>query len=152
MTARWGQITVKEIVSAIGGKQIKGSPDKLIGGLSTDSRKMISGNIFLALKGPVYDGHDFLSDAVRAGASGVIVESGTNGYKQISSNNLAIITVLSTLEALGDLALWWRKKWAEKKFEASISEKIRESITRGSWARRKYELQGCGYQYHIYCD
>ncbi len=75
---------------------------------------MISGYIFLALKGSIYDGHNFLSDAVNAGASGVIVESGDNGYKKLLSNNLAVITVSSTLKALGDLALWWRKKWAGK--------------------------------------
>jgi len=114
MPAKWGEITVKEIASAIGGRQMTGSPDKLIGGLSTDSRRMISGHIFFALRGAVYDGHNFLSDAVNAGASGIIAESGTNGYKKLSGKDLAVITVPSTLNALGDLALWWRKKWAAK--------------------------------------
>jgi UDP-N-acetylmuramoyl-tripeptide--D-alanyl-D-alanine ligase len=114
MTAKWGEITASEIASAIGGQQINGSPGKLVGGLSTDSRSMLSGHMFLALRGSIYDGHNFLPDAVNAGASGVIVESGANGCKRLSADNLAVITVPSTLKALGDLALWWRKKWAGK--------------------------------------
>lgn len=111
MTVKWGEITVKEIVSAIGGRQVSGSPDAHINGISTDSRKMIPGYMFLALKGERYDGHDFLAKAVSAGAAGLIVEAGTTIKNKFSYNNLAIITVLSTLKALGDLALWWRKEW-----------------------------------------
>ena len=111
MTAKWGEITVKEVVSAIGGRQMSGSPDELMEGLSTDSRRMIPGHMFLALKGEIYDGHNFLDEAIDAGAAGIIVQSDTIRHEEISANNLAIITVSSTLKALGDLALWWRKQW-----------------------------------------
>jgi UDP-N-acetylmuramoyl-tripeptide--D-alanyl-D-alanine ligase len=111
MCQKWGEITVNEVVSAIGGRQISGSPDKFIRGLSTDSRRMIPGDMFLALKGEIYDGHNFLAEAINAGAAGVIIESNNNRRKELSINNLAVITVSSTLKALGDLALWWRKQW-----------------------------------------
>lgn len=114
MTAKWGEITVNEVVSAIGGRQISGSPDELIRGLSTDSRRTIPGHIFLALKGEFYNGHNFLADATNAGAAGVIVQSDTAIPQELSTNSLVVITVSSTLKALGDLALWWRRQWGAR--------------------------------------
>jgi len=111
MTAKWGEITVKEISSVIQGRQISGLPDELIHGLSIDSRKISSGQIFLALKGERYDGHTFLTNAINAGAMGVIMEAGTRISETLLRNNVAVITVSSTRKALGDLALWWRKQW-----------------------------------------
>ena len=111
MGAQWGKIAVKEVVSALGGRQISGSPERFVRGLSTDSRRMAPGHMFLALRGERYDGHSFLSEAVDAGAAGVIVESDTAISQELTDNNLAVITVSSTLEALGDLAMWWRRQW-----------------------------------------
>jgi UDP-N-acetylmuramoyl-tripeptide--D-alanyl-D-alanine ligase len=111
MAARWGQITVREIASAMGGKIVSGPSDVSVSGLSTDSRTVTPGQIFLALKGEHYDGHDFLSAAVKGGAAGVIVETSAIVPQELSAGNLAVIRVGSTLEALGDLALWWRKHW-----------------------------------------
>jgi UDP-N-acetylmuramoyl-tripeptide--D-alanyl-D-alanine ligase len=114
MAAKWGEITVKEVSSAINGRQISGSPDEFVDGLSTDSRKMKPGYIFLALKGERYDGHNFLNNAINAGAMGVIVEPDSTITKKSFSNNLVVINVSSTLKALGDLASWWRKQWQGK--------------------------------------
>ena len=114
MAAKWGEITVKEVSSAINGRQISGSPDEFVKGLSTDSRKMTPGHIFLAIKGERYDGHNFLTNAINAGAVGVIVESDTYIAKELLDKNLVVINVSSTLKALGDLASWWRKQWGGK--------------------------------------
>ena len=114
MATKLGEITIKELVSAIGGRQISGPPDKLVRGLSTDSRRMAPGYMFLALRGERYDGHDFLAGAVNAGAAGVIVQSDKTIPKELTTNNLVVITVSSTLKALGDLALWWRRHWGGK--------------------------------------
>ncbi len=114
MTAKWGEITVKEVSSAINGWQISGSADEFVKGLSTDSRKMTPGYIFLALKGERYDGHSFLNNAINAGAMGVIVEPDTTIAKELFNNNLVVINVPSTLKALGDLASWWRRQWQGK--------------------------------------
>jgi UDP-N-acetylmuramoyl-tripeptide--D-alanyl-D-alanine ligase len=111
MAARWGEITVREVASAMGGRIVSGPPDAPLSGLSTDSRTLTPGQVFLALRGERYDGHDFLSDAVNGGAAGVIVETLTSVPLEVSAQNLAVITVKSTLDALGDLALWWRKHW-----------------------------------------
>ena len=114
MTAQWGEINAQEIATQMGGRQISGSPDVALGGLSTDSRTIAPGSIFLALKGERYDGHHFLTDAVNAGNAGVIVEHGTTIPQDFATKGLVVITVVSTLEALGDLALWWRKQWGGK--------------------------------------
>jgi UDP-N-acetylmuramoyl-tripeptide--D-alanyl-D-alanine ligase len=111
MAAKWGDIAVKEISSAVRGRQISGSPDELINGLSIDSRKMSPGHIFLALKGERYNGHNFLTHAVNAGAIGVVVEAGTHIPEKLLHRNVSVITVSSTIKALGDLALWWRRQW-----------------------------------------
>ena len=111
MGVEWEKTAVKQVVSALGARQISGSPDKLMRGLSTDSRRMVPGHMFLALRGERYDGHDFLAEAVDAGAAGVMVESATTIPNELRNNNLVVITVSSTIKALGDLAMWWRRQW-----------------------------------------
>jgi len=90
---------------------VSGPQDVPLSGLSTDSRTLTPGQVFLALRGERYDGHDFLSAAVNGGAAAAIVETPTTVPQGLRAQNLAMITVKSTLEALGDLALWWRKQW-----------------------------------------
>ena len=111
MRVKWGEITVEEIASALGGRRISGSADKCVRGLSTDTRKMAPGHLFLALRGERYDGHDFLAEAINAAAAGLIVQSERAIPEELRGNNLVVITVSSTLKALGDLAQWWRRQW-----------------------------------------
>jgi UDP-N-acetylmuramoyl-tripeptide--D-alanyl-D-alanine ligase len=111
MAVRWGEISIGKIVTAIGGSRVSGPPDRITQGLCTDSRSMVPGHLFLALKGERYDGHDFLGEAVRAGAGGLIVEAGRPFKEATAGRDIAVITVSSTLKALGDLAAWWRKQW-----------------------------------------
>jgi UDP-N-acetylmuramoyl-tripeptide--D-alanyl-D-alanine ligase len=111
MGVKWGEITVEQIASVLGGRQISGSADKRVRGLSTDTRRMALGHVFLALRGERYDGHDFLAEAINAGAAGLIVQSDSAIPKELRGNNLIVITVSSTLKALGDLAQWWRRQW-----------------------------------------
>lgn len=107
MTAEWGKITAKDIIKPLKGKLISGTAGPVLTGVSTDSRKIETGNLFLALMGERYDGHDFMEQAIEQGASGVVIEKGRK--KDISANNVAaIIEVQDTLKALGDLAGWWR--------------------------------------------
>jgi len=44
-----------------------------VSGITTDTRKIAKGNVFVALKGERFDGHDYLRDAVRDGAAAVVV-------------------------------------------------------------------------------
>ncbi|MFQ6618758.1 MAG: Mur ligase domain-containing protein, partial [Fidelibacterota bacterium] len=48
--------------------KILGDPDIEISGISNDSRSIKEGEIFVAVKGEIFDGHDFLKEAVKKGA------------------------------------------------------------------------------------
>jgi UDP-N-acetylmuramoyl-tripeptide--D-alanyl-D-alanine ligase len=107
MTAKWGEITAGDMVSPVQGKLIAGPPESVFLGLSTDSRNILPGQLFWALKGERYDGHDFLKQAVDKGAAGVVIEK-DHQPEFPRGSDLVVITVSDTLEALGDLARWWR--------------------------------------------
>ena len=63
MAARWGQVTAGEITTPIRGKLIAGDPTTAFEGLSTDSRQMRPGFLFVAIKGEHFDGHQFVDRA-----------------------------------------------------------------------------------------
>ncbi|MBU2499640.1 MAG: UDP-N-acetylmuramoyl-tripeptide--D-alanyl-D-alanine ligase [Proteobacteria bacterium] len=109
MAARWGIITAGEILSALHGELIGGSREATFAGLSTDSREIIPGSLFLALEGERFDGHDFIGKAVDKGATGVVMRKGRRPDLPVEKN-LVVITVSDTLKALGDLAGWWRRQ------------------------------------------
>ncbi len=113
MTARWGKITALEIVSATKGRLIHGDPHKCFAGFNSDSRNLNPGELFWALKGDRFDGHDFVKTAISQGAAGAVVEEGS----QVSRHHppdIAMIAVHDTLKALGDLAAWWRRQHTAK--------------------------------------
>jgi len=114
MAALWGAVTAREIFKAVKGIRISGSPHTVFDGFSTDSRTVRPGEIFCALKGERFDGHDFLSKALERGARGLLVEKAYRTSDQavsgLTSSEPVVITVKDCLEALGWLAAWWRHK------------------------------------------
>lgn len=101
-------LKTQEIVTATGGTLVRGNPDGVFGGLSTDSRDVAEGNLFVALAGERFDGHAFIPDAVKRGAAGLLVQR-----EAIESpDNTSVIRVDDTLRALGDIANLWRNKFA----------------------------------------
>ena len=109
MKAEWGDITVEEIIPSIKGRLVSGSAETALTGISTDSRRILPGQLFLALKGERYDGHDFMDRAIERGASAVIAER-VGGVGKPYDRNTAFIEVQDSLKALGDLANWWRRQ------------------------------------------
>lgn len=83
-------------------------------GVSTDSRRIREGELFFALCGNNFDGHDFVSEALQKGAKGAVVE------KEVSSVPMGkiLIRVSSTLQALGDIASAWRRGFRNLKLAA----------------------------------
>ncbi len=75
--------------------------------VSTDSRSIKLGQIFIALRGDNFDGHQYIDNAVQSGAGAVIAEK--SGEIKISGN-LPVFHVDDTLDALGNLAAFRRKK------------------------------------------
>ena len=67
-------MNIKQFFSGISGLKFKGSFDKPITGISSDSRTISPGNLFLARCGKTYNGCQFIQEAIDAGASGIITD------------------------------------------------------------------------------
>ena len=105
------QLTLKEVITAAGATLISGGRDAVFRGICTDSRLLISGNLFVALRGDNFDGHDFAQKALDLGAAGVVIsDAGKIDLKE--TGNAAVIKVADTLSALGDFAHYWRSKFS----------------------------------------
>jgi UDP-N-acetylmuramoyl-tripeptide--D-alanyl-D-alanine ligase len=79
--------------------------DVLFRGVSTDTRSLSQGNLFVALRGPHFDGHNYLDQARRGGAAAAAVS-------QRSTPELPQLQVEDTRLALGGLAAYWRRQFA----------------------------------------
>jgi UDP-N-acetylmuramoyl-tripeptide--D-alanyl-D-alanine ligase len=73
-------------------------------GVSTDTRSLQKDNLFVALQGPRYDGHDFIEQARARGAAGVLVQ------RRVETS-LATLIVTHTRLSLGKLAADWRRRF-----------------------------------------
>ena len=103
------RITFEEIVEAVKGKiYIKGS-DTEINAVSTDTRKLEKGNLFIALKGENFNGNEYITLASEKGASLCIVDEIKFKDEEIN-NYTTVILVENTKEALLDLAMYYRSK------------------------------------------
>lgn len=127
MTARWGSITAEEIVRAAGGTLILGCGKTAFNALGTDSRSILAGQIFWALTGERFDGHDFAAEALRKGAAGVVIRQDRQGSPLPTAAGV-VITVPDTLRALGDLAAWWRHQQPAR--VAAITGSVGKSTTK----------------------
>jgi UDP-N-acetylmuramoyl-tripeptide--D-alanyl-D-alanine ligase len=75
-------------------------------GVSTDSRNVLAGQLFVALRGENFDGHAFLGQVAAKGVAAVVAEQLPAGW------TLPAIVVPNTLTALGQIANWWRGQYA----------------------------------------
>jgi UDP-N-acetylmuramoyl-tripeptide--D-alanyl-D-alanine ligase len=131
MAALWGEITAEEFLKGIKATLVFGNPKKPFAGLGTDSRVIRPGELFWALRGDRFDGHDFVNSAIERGAAGVVAQknylkaewkrgegrkktdkvlSSGFGISNSGSEDLVVIAVDDTLQSLGDLAKWWRQQ------------------------------------------
>ena len=77
--------------------------------VSTDTRTIDVGTLFVALSGDRFDAHDFLGDAVAAGASALVVSDAVRA----AGTGVPVYVVRDTREALGALARFRREAWAK---------------------------------------
>src|SRR5438046_9969906 len=76
----------------------------LVSGWSVDSRTLEPGDLYFALRGPSHDGHNFVEQALRKGASGVVVDHPSPGVEKA-------LIVEDTLAALQSMAQKARACW-----------------------------------------
>lgn len=101
---RW---TAGKLVTAASGQLLQPGGDVLLGEISTDTRTLQPGDIFLALTGENFDGHDYIGAAVEKGAAAVVVARDC-----MCPDSVAVVRVKDTLRALGDLARYRRRALA----------------------------------------
>lgn len=95
-------LTLQTIAAAMGGS-LAGS-DARVDGFSIDTRTLRRGDLFFAIRGERFDGHDFIGEAMRAGAAGLVVE------KPPASPVPSLVLVSDTILALQALATYVRRR------------------------------------------
>jgi UDP-N-acetylmuramoyl-tripeptide--D-alanyl-D-alanine ligase len=103
--------TLHQILEATGGEVVRGVASAAVSGISIDSRRLARGEAFVAIQGKRFDGHAFVDEAAHRGASCLIVSylpAPRNG-----SASLPTILVDDTTKALGDLARFHRRRFAQ---------------------------------------
>lgn len=92
-------ITLGWLAAAAGGRLLSGDPQTPVGNVTTDSRTLQPGDFFVALRGPRFDGHAFVGEAIAKGALGAMVEPGFDGRV-----DAPLVQVPDTTKGLQDLA------------------------------------------------
>lgn len=98
------KMTLAEIVQATGGVLTGGDASAVFSDISTDSRSIGGGMLFVALVGANFDGNDYAKGAIEHGAVAVVVS------KDVDVPGAKIL-VEDTLKALGDIATYYRDKF-----------------------------------------
>jgi UDP-N-acetylmuramoyl-tripeptide--D-alanyl-D-alanine ligase len=96
---------LSEIAKSLNGTLI--GADAKICGVSIDTRTLQTGNLYIAIAGKNFDGHDFVNSAQAAGTVAVLT------HKKLDTN-LPQVLVENTHSALGELAAVWREKMPAK--------------------------------------
>eukprot|EP00741_Cyanophora_paradoxa_P017430 tig00020965_g16839.t1 len=105
------QISVEELAKVTGGRiaQLGDASAKTVAaGVTTDTRELVPGNLFVALRGGSFDGNNFAAGAVKSRASIAVTE------REVSSDDgspVPQIVVPSTLRAYQAIGRWWRERF-----------------------------------------
>ncbi len=102
------QVNLDFVCRSINGRIIEGNDKHIITGVTTDSRKVKEGSLFIALSGEKFDGHDFVRAALTEGARAAVV-SRVNDFGFGPGEDKTLILVDDTLQALQALAASYRK-------------------------------------------
>lgn len=98
--------TLGEIAESTAGF-LSGPADLQVRGVSTDTRQIEQGSLFLALRGKSFDGHAFLQQAQERGAAAVVIDGDAE-----APPGLPFVRVANTTEALGFIARFHRRRFA----------------------------------------
>ncbi|HEY3380038.1 MAG TPA: UDP-N-acetylmuramoyl-tripeptide--D-alanyl-D-alanine ligase [Armatimonadota bacterium] len=101
-----------QVLSATGG-QLLVSGRSTFTGISTDTRTLQPGDLYIALRGERVNGHDYLAQAREKGAAGALIQDRVPGVhrRSTTTGDWSIIEVTDTLYALGQLACLHRRRF-----------------------------------------
>jgi UDP-N-acetylmuramoyl-tripeptide--D-alanyl-D-alanine ligase len=105
------KLTLGEVANLL--ETSSGVPDRRVEGYSIDSRSLSPGQLFFAIRGPRFDGHKFVGQALDRGATGVVVEKAFCVSAPVEWRP-ALIAVDDTHSALQTLALKIRRRWGKR--------------------------------------
>ncbi len=100
-------LRLEQLAELCDARLIRGEPNRVVERISIDSRALGRGDCFVALRGPHFDGHEFISDVARLGASAAVVSNPTRAMNSPSA--LSLLQVQDTLTALHKLATNYRR-------------------------------------------
>ncbi len=98
-------MALREAARIVAGELV--GADAVFSGVGTDTRTLAAGELYVALAGERFDGHDFVAAAFGRGAAGAIVD---RARADVTAGNL--VRVADPLAALGALAGHWRRRFA----------------------------------------
>ncbi|MCE5265634.1 MAG: UDP-N-acetylmuramoyl-tripeptide--D-alanyl-D-alanine ligase [Deltaproteobacteria bacterium] len=111
MTEAAPVLSADEILKATGGIPLRGGSGWSCRGVSTDTRTLAAGNLFVALSGENFDGHEWLPQAAERGAAGLLIRTVDSGKLAAVPKEVPAIGVPDTMQALGDIARDWRRRF-----------------------------------------
>jgi UDP-N-acetylmuramoyl-tripeptide--D-alanyl-D-alanine ligase len=113
------RLPVADALRWTGAALLAGPADAVCTAVAIDSRRVVPGALFVAIRGPRHDAHAFLADTVRAGAAALLVEpaafaaaGGVGALPAGPAGPPAVLAVVDTTAALGALAAGHRRTFA----------------------------------------
>ena len=101
-------LTAREMADAFGGVLGYGAEDRPLPTVSIDTRTLVPGDLYVAIRGPRFDGHAFVAQAIARGAAGVVVSDPA----AVTATDLPVIVVEDTLRGLQEAARVIRRRAA----------------------------------------
>jgi UDP-N-acetylmuramoyl-tripeptide--D-alanyl-D-alanine ligase len=100
-------IRLEDLLAATAGRLLQATSVTSFASVAVDSRHVLPGCCFVALRGERVDGHRFVAEAVLAGASVVLVDRPVD---LPAGREVAAVQVADPLTALQEVAAWWRSR------------------------------------------
>jgi UDP-N-acetylmuramoyl-tripeptide--D-alanyl-D-alanine ligase len=103
-------LTIADIAEATGGRFLSGDGAVAVSGISINTRTLEAGELFIAIRGERFDGHDFVESALAKGAAGAVISRPMGQLPSAALSGRALIVVPDTTGALQRLARWVRRR------------------------------------------
>ena len=95
---------LKKVLNGIEGLKAKGDLDVDINNIECDSKKITNGDMFVAIKGYDYDGHDYIDEAIENGAKVIVMQEGNKISKSKITDDITVVMSENTRELLAKSA------------------------------------------------
>ncbi|HLO85590.1 MAG TPA: UDP-N-acetylmuramoyl-tripeptide--D-alanyl-D-alanine ligase [Nostocaceae cyanobacterium] len=99
--------TLSQLAEILSAQTVNLSASTLVGRIQTDTRMLNPGEVFVALRGEKFDGHNFVTDAIIKGATAAIVDF------NYPNSAFPLLRVPDTLKAYQQIGRWWRDRFSK---------------------------------------